>query len=485
MNVKNYIIFVCMIITMPVIAQDKSELTIYQVMQRVLDRYPSLKISEMEVAQSLEQRKQVESQLGWILNSSAGINHDLTGFGTPSDSLDINGEITRQLKSGSSLSLSGGYRYEDNSLSFSPSLPNPAHTTRLDLSYRIPLLQGENNPLYSQGLIEAELSHDLAKANQLLTHITLAEKVKDLYYATALTQARLDNAKESVQRAQKFKAYINKNIKIGLAEEKDRLQANAQLNSKLSDLSSIKLTWEKQKSSLNRLMLEDWDADIQPKLLNFKSFDQNLNTIIAITKNYHPAIKIADANLSLAESQINTARDTMKDNLDFVVSVGTRTSDGNNASGNSISEKDWAGAVRFEYRHLFDDQGVNAKLKQAQLQKNIALNEVQKISDDINYTVSGLISEIQAAKVAVASALDKLNSESLKLKEAVQRYRNGRADTDQVIQFQNDYSFSVLAYQSQRIGLNQRIIALDIFTGRFWSRLSLPPAEMGEMEAKQ
>ena len=482
MNVKNFIIIVCIIITVPVIAQDKSELTIYQVMQRVLDRYPSLKISEMEVAQSLEQRKQVESQLGWILNSSASINHDLTGFGTPSDSLDINGAITRQLKSGSSLSLSGGYRYEDNSLSFSPLLPNPAHTTRLDLSYRIPLLQGENNPLYSQGLIEAELSHDLAKANQQLTHVTLAENVKDLYYATALTQARLNNAKESVQRAKKFKAYINKNIKIGLAEEKDRLQANAQLNSKLSDLNSIKLTWEKQKSSLNRLMLEDWNADIQPKLLNFKSFDQNVNTIIAITKNYHPALKIADANLSLAESQINTARDTMKDNLDFVVSVGTRTSDGNNASGNSISEKDWAGAVRFEYRHLFDDQGVNAKLKQAQLQKNIALNEVQKISDDINYTVSGLTSEIQAAKVAVASALDKLNSESLKLNEAVQRYRNGRADTDQVIQFQNDYSFSVLAYQSQRIGLNQRIIALDIFTGRFWSNLSLP---QGEMEAKQ
>ena len=101
-------------------ASSSSELTVYQVMQRVLDRYPSLKISEMEVEQAALQRQQVESSLGWVLNSSAGVTHDLTGLGTPSDRLNLNAAFSRQLKSGSSLSLSGGYQYEDSQLVFNP-----------------------------------------------------------------------------------------------------------------------------------------------------------------------------------------------------------------------------------------------------------------------------------------------------------------------------------------------------------------------------
>lgn len=66
--------FLSVIVTMPVLANNKTKITIYQVMQRVIDRYPSLKISDLEVAQAAEQRQQVESQLGWILNSSAGLH---------------------------------------------------------------------------------------------------------------------------------------------------------------------------------------------------------------------------------------------------------------------------------------------------------------------------------------------------------------------------------------------------------------------------
>lgn len=124
--------------------------------------------------------------------------------------MDINGSLGRQLKSGATLSLSGGYRYEDSSLSFSPVLPNPAHTTQLDLSYRLPLSQGEGNPLYVEGLISADAGHELAKANQLLTRISLAEKVKDLFYSSLLTQAKIVNAKQAVTRTRKLEAYILK-----------------------------------------------------------------------------------------------------------------------------------------------------------------------------------------------------------------------------------------------------------------------------------
>ena len=474
MNIKSLILigFLSSIISLPALANEKNELTIYQVMQRVLDRYPSLKISEMEVSQAAEQRLQVESSLGWILDSSAGIKHDLTGLGTPSDRLDITGSIGRQLKSGATLSLSGGYTYEDSSLTFSPSFPNPAHTTRLDLSYRLPLSQGQGNPQYTEGLISAEAGYALTKANQLLTRITLAEKVKDLFYSLLATRARLINAEQAVQRTRKLQNYINNNFKLGLTENKDQLQIKAQLDSSLADLHAIQLQWKQQQTSMNRLMLEDWNKEVKPILFSPRNnTSYKIINLIKKTTVYHPAVKISQAKLEMAESQITTALDTKRDNLDLVLSVGTRTSDGDSMTG-TVNEKDWAGAVSIQYKHLFDDKGVSSKHKQALLEKNIALENMIKTNDDIRYTVSGLVSEIEAAKIAVKSANQKLVSESLKLKEAEQRFRNGRADTAQLIQFQNEYSFAQLAFQNQTVDLNNRIVALQIFTGKFWEEIS-------------
>ena len=482
-NLITFTFLSCMFVTGTIQAVDKTELTIYQVMQRVLDRYPSLKISELEVSQAAEQRQQIESSLGWILNSAAGVTHDLTALGTPSDRLDVTGSIARQLKSGATLSLSGGYRYEDSSLSFSPALPNPAHTTRLDLSYRMPLSKGEGNPLYTEGVISAEMGHQLAKANLLLTRITLAEKVKDLFYASALTRARLDNANQAVQRARKLESYINKNFKLGLSEDKDKLQARAQTDSKIADLSAIQLQWKQQQSSLIRLMLEEIGQEIFPSLILTKySDDFDLVELITSTEIYHPAIKISQAKLEMAESKISTTLDNKKDSLDLVLSVGSRTSDGNNSSGGTVSEQDWAGAISIEYKHLFDDKGVSSKFKQAQLEKNIALQNIRKTNDDIRYTVSGLVAEIKAAKLAVQTASKKLKSESLKLKEAEYRFRSGRADTAQLIQFQNEYSFAQLAYQNQKVGMHNRIIALQIFTGQFWDKLASQNIQHGDFK---
>lgn len=465
------VLFLCQTMTAPIFAQ-QNDMTIYQVMQRVIDRYPTLKMSAFEVEQAAEQKLQIESNLGWALNSSAGVKHDLSGFGVPSDRMDINASVSRQLQSGGALSLSGGYSYEDSSLSFSPLLPNPVHATKLDLNYRLPLSQGEGNPAYIEGLVSAEASHQIARAAQLQLKISLAEQVKNIFYAAATTNARLDTAKEAVERTRKLEDYINKNFRLGLAEEQDRLQIKAQLQSKLAELSAIELLWQQQRTSLNRLMNESWNQDFLPALQNIDFLSiENVQNLIKETTEYHPAVSMSSAKLQIAESQIQLARESTKDNVDLVLSVGSRTSTGNNAT-RKVNEQDLAGSIRIEYKHLFDEKGVNSKYKQAQLQRHIALEEINKVNDDIRYTVSGLIAEINAAKKAVEFSQLQLKSESLKLKEAEHRFRTGRANTAQLIQFQNEYSFSELAYHSQQVELHNRITALQIFTGKFWNNLN-------------
>lgn len=445
-----------------------NNLTIYQVMQKVIDRYPSLKISSLAIEQAAQQRKQIESQLGWILNSSTGVTHDLSAFGTPTDRLDVNASIGRKLSSGASVSLSGGYRYEDSSFTLGP-LPNPSHTTRIDLNYRLPFLQGDGNPLYQEGITSSETAYKMAKANLALTRLQLAERVKDLFYAAALTQARLENSAQAVQRTYQLERAIERDVKLGLLEKKDQLQVRAQLASVLADLNSIKVLHKQQQSSLNRLMLEDRNNTTKPVLTDIETNNQYLaNRLIKKTEAYHPSLKILQEKLTLAESQIYTAEDSKRDSLDLVMSVGTRTSNGNSTTG-TVNEQDLAGSVKVEYKHLFDNNGTSAKYNQALIEKNIAQQNIQTLKDDIHYSVSGMLAEIKAARLAVKSAAKKLNSESLKLKEAEHRFRNGRTNTAQLIQFHNEFSFARLSLQNQKIDLSSRIAALQIFTGEFWN----------------
>ena len=447
------------------------KLSIYQIMQRVLARHPSLKIAELDVSQAAQQRRQIESSLGWILNSSLGVTHDLGPIGTPSDRLDINSSLNRQLESGATLTLNGGYRYEDSSLTFSPLLPNPAYTTRLDLSYRLPLAQGSGNPAYTEGLISADANHELAKENFSLIRISLADKVKDLFYNLVLIRKKILNAEQSVLRTKKLLKYIKKNLRLGLSESKDQLQINAQLYSKSAELSALQIQWQQLSYSLSRLLLQKKPNSIQPVLLdNLDINSYNLNTLIEETNNYHPAIQISKIQLNIAQSKINSAKDAKKDNLDLVMSVGTRTLSGNNTSG-SVNDKNWAGAISIEYKHLFDNDGVSSKHQQALLEKNIALENFKKTNDDIFYAVSGLAAEITSAKIAVKKTKRRLKGELLKLQEAEKRFRNGRVDTAKLIQFQNEYSFAELSYQIQKIELNKRIIALQIYSGEFWKKL--------------
>ena len=444
----------------------------YQLAGRVLEVYPTLKIAEMEIEQAVQEKRQIESSLSWLLNGAVGLTHDLTGVGTPSDRFDINSSINRQLESGGIVSLSAGYRYEDSTFSFSPSFPNPAHTTSIDLSYRLPLSQGYGNPVYNEGVATADASYKLAKSNLSLIRISLMQQAKDVFYTFTLLEKRKKNAIQAINRTKKLSQYINKNMTLGLSEQKDQLQVKAQLDSAIAQLSVVQLQWNELSNSLNRLLVNKSTIKFRPILISaLKVNHTDINELIKITEKYHPSAKIAQARVDIAQSQINSAKDVKKDNLDLVMSVGTRTSNGENNTG-SVSEQDWAGAVSIQFKHLFDDRGVTAKYKQSLIEKNIAKQNLKKVNDDIYFTVTRLNSEISLAKLALNDSYQRLNSESLKLKEAEMRFRTGRADTAQLIQFQNEFSSAELNYQSQKIELNKRIIDLQIYSGEFLSELN-------------
>jgi outer membrane protein TolC len=229
---------------------------------------------------------------------------------------------------------------------------------------------------------------------------------------------------------------------------------------------------EQQRITLNRLMGEPWQANyLSAVTTNSRLLGQGIDELIGQAEQTYPPLQQNLAQLELTESVLRRSREQRKDTMDLVLSVGTRTRAGDSTAG-SVNESDVAGQVRFEYRESLDKSGLDAEVRQAQLDRTIAMEEIRRVKDDLNYELASLVQEINAAKQALISARQHLQSEREKFEEALQRYRQGRTETDRLIQFENELNTAKLNVAQQKIELAKRIDALEILHGNFWQTMT-------------
>lgn len=452
-----------------------------QVLQRVMDHYPSLKTAALQVQRARQEVARVESQLGWQLGAGGGFKHDLNFIGTPSDTVDVSGSLSRSLANGGTLSFNAGITRDDADATLSPTLPNPSTSTDVNVNYRHRLQRGSGNPGYEQGKLSAEAGILLADADTRSLYDQVAGQVLEIFYAAASTRARIDNLHKAIKRSQRLHRYIRDRANLGVSEDKDLLQVAAQLAGREAELKGLEVAWQQQKIALNRLMGRDWDAEINPLLktditLPQQSYDELLQQVEA----YNPGLKTVQAQLKLADAAIMTRRDARQDNLDLVMYLGNRSIDGDTQVG-SYDTSEVVGGIRLEFAQSKDKSGVDAELYQAQLDRNIALQNQIQILEDIKYNVSSLLAEIKTARLAVDAYLQSVKSENAKLNEAERRYRAGRTDTDQLIQFEAELAGAELAYELQRIELAHRDVNLDLLRGTIWKDIHLPEYQLPEL----
>lgn len=168
-----------------------------------------------------------------------------------------------------------------------------------------------------------------------------------------------------------------------------------------------------------------------------------------------------------SEADLAVRRDDRKDKVDLVLSVGGRSTTGDNTAGN-IDEQDLAGGLRLEYQRALDKRGFDANIYQAQLNLSIAREDERRVRDDLRYSVTGLLSELDANRISLAAHERRLVSEKKKFEEALERYRSGRETTNRLIDFENDLQISKLALDEDRIALERRRTNLVILLGRIW-----------------
>lgn len=312
-----------------------------------------------------------------------------------------------------------------------------------------------------------------AAADRVAAFDQLARRAADIFFAAAYTHVRLRNAAQAIARAERLKNYVQRNQRLGVAEEKDRLQAEAQLAARRAEHDALLVVWTQQRTSLNRLLEEAWDAELNPSLsANSRQQLPAVESLYTDSEQHSPQRSNLEARVRQAEAVIGRNRDRTRDQFDAVLSLGSRQLTGDIAGG-SVDNSDAVGSLRFEYRSVLGQSGADAELNQAVLDRSIAQRQLESVRTDLRYTVSGLAAEVTRAQAAYAQARQRLESERAKVEEATARYRNGRSDTAQLIQFENDALLAELLAEQQAIELARRLVEIDVLRGALWSEHGL------------
>lgn len=447
-------------------------LSMEMILQKVVNHYPSLKIASMQVEKASLENIRVSSQLGWQLSGESGISHETSMTGAAVDRLMVGAGAARKLSSGDILSISGAFRHDDLDDSYgTPAVPDPSTNFDFEASYRRALGKGANNLDYQLATTQAEVGKKISRAQEKAQYDQVASKVLGLYLQAIITLNQIDNVRRSINHSQRLNKFVKGRLGLGISENKDQLQAIAQLNGLKAKLKGLQLLWVQQEITLNRLMGLPWNNTLDIHLSNSNhDLKGQLQTYIDEATQYSPELMIIDSELTIAESMIELKRNNRKNTLDLVGFVGNRSTSGDLAGSSTTISEPQVG-IRIEYKSSLDRSGYDAELSQAFLDRSIALQKRADARERIHYDIASLLAEIHESKGAYEAALLSMKSEQAKLDEAENRYHNGRIEIDQLIQFESQLTASKLTLSLQKVELERRKYQLNMLRGALWKKI--------------
>ncbi len=439
-----------------------------EVVTRVVRDQPSLEAARLQAERARLELQKLEASLGWVFQGSATASHDVSFIGTPSDSVQGRAGVQRRQANGVTWGMGGSYTYQNDSFVFSPLLPNPYHYFTWDVNARIPLGQGQGNPDYHLGRQQAGAAEEMARLARDEQRDALAAQAIDLYFAAAFTRERILNAKAGIEFSERIRAYILRNMELGLFEDKDRLQIEAQLAGQRAQHRALETAWVEQRTALNQLMNRPWDTPFLPRIDLNDAPLPDLERLVARALAYDPQLARLRARLTQVDATIARARDRRRDKLDLVLKAGVRGK-GGPAQVGTVASNDVAAALSLEYRHALDKSAFDAELAQARIDAQVVQEQMRARERALRYRIANLVEQIRAHRAALAGFRAQMEKESARLTEAEARFRDGRATTVELIQFENELKRTELAVLQQQIETARKRAQLRLLTGALWS----------------
>ena len=292
---------------------------------------PALRVSDYEAAIADAELERAESALDPVFGLRLGVSDDrspvLSGF-QPSESRTavITGTLNQALGSGGDLGVTVDYsrtrQQFDTPFAAQLALLNPAYRGGVAVNYRHPLFRGAGRIDYRETLAIAATGIETARLQHHVLLRALMLQTLEFYFRLLADEIGIGLADGSLDRARRLVEHQRFRERFGLIDAAERMQSEALLAARALELQRAQAQARASRVALNRLMLRDVDAPLQPVAPPAQPGAPTLEDAVSQAVAVRPELQLLQRELEIAEAHIRMVRETTRPQLDLIVEAG-------------------------------------------------------------------------------------------------------------------------------------------------------------------
>ncbi len=446
-------------------AQATESLSLREVIHEAIHNRPELEISGIETALAENATRSLDGLLDPKFQARAGLSEEQTPVAssfqpTRQHMAQLSASIQKPLSSGDILGLDAQYnRLQQNFNSpFAAQLAaiNPAYRSQLNLSLRHPLAKGSHFPAYAMGKQAAIEQETAARLQWKVTAYQLMLGAINRFFALVKDEINLRYASQAVDRAERLLQYQKRRASLGLVEQTARLQAEALLSGRKTQLQQARLQHDIDRTELNRYMLRSAQAAVRaslPPAPEIRTLDPGKALQTAMRQR--PDFAALEARIRAQEAQTLIARDQDRMQLDLVAELGTRSlaASAGKAAASTLSINDRYAALSVEWSDTLHRHQEKSAIREAELTRQKLLAQKKQLAESVHDDLARLQSTIESLRQVLQLARRQLDMERRKFAAELQLYREGRSDTHKLIQAEQDLFLAEQQWEIQKLNL--------------------------------
>ena len=477
--IRHVVLFCSLLIPSIAFAQP---ISLAEVVQATLSNHPDIPLGELQTSSAQIEQQRISGMLDPRVSARAGASDEKSPTTSPfaatqTKSSQFSGSINQPLSDGSS--LTGSLNYTRNRLSYPASVPtafqstlNPIYSNQIDLTYRYPLLRGHGNPAYHELLNAAANDEASARWQVDMLKEGLARQAVLLYYQLAIEELNLKISTNAIARAEKLLKYQRSREQFGLIEKADRLQADALLATRQLEKRNTEAAVAQARTALNRLMTQSGDQNISPStnepMIKEDELSQlDIDSLIASATEKRPIFSSLKARMDAANARFNVAEDQHDTQIDLVGQVGSRALENSagKAFGQGFNLNDRFVAISVELSDTLNGNATHAGIRQAELARQQIMLEKVQATESVTSELSTVLNQLNYGIRTLKAAEERVSAESQKFNAEIERYKEGRTNTANIIQFEGDLNGAELQAALQKTSLQMATQQLKLAEG--------------------
>jgi len=449
-------------------------ITLEEVVRQALSQHPDIKMAQLTPLLDQAQRTQVEGLLDGQLGVTARASNTRTQTVSPfaavgTTNIQFGYQMAQPLANGDT--VTGTFSMVRNLQKYPATTPvafrsllNPLYQSQVDLTWRTPLLKGRGNPNYHGQLATADFSQQADHWQIEVVRYQLAGQVLAAFFQHRINQIGLRLAKDARHRAQQLLYYQRKQEAFGMIEQADRLQSEALLATRQTEVIQAQASLATSAVVLQRLLV----VDTLPNTLSVAPLHHHplpsLTHLQQVARDFRPEFKLLHARLAAADATLEVAQAADATQLDLVGQIGTR---GQEAlferafrSGLSVSHR--FAQLSLELSDSVGNHSEQAAISRAEVAREQVIVQQAQTIRTIGDTLAAMRMNVQMGYRLLNASAKQVQAEQAKFKAELLRYRAGRSDTATMIQFEGDLRRSTLqqALQAESLKLAERQLQL-------------------------